>query len=216
MITLQTYNFSELSSYLNTTDVQGTERKLRNYGISFTAEGRGRNRKFTITEISDPFKVFSVFDLGMAPQTDFAKFRYFVYLLLSDEDFAWRPAEMMEEYLRQSDNGISRQVVSKYLNKLSDYGLISMGFGDFTYYKVFKIQGVQCHEIITREEYAKAWKIYWDCKELGYESGAAYSAMYNRFGGVPRKHSIIEKNAFYNDLVDWLLTTLMDELGDKE
>ena len=213
MLELRAYSFSELSEYLGTGDVQGTNRKLKNYGISFTAEGRGNERIYTITAISDPFKVFSVFDVGMPPQTDFTKFRYFVYLLLNDEDFAWRPAEMMEEYLRQSNNSISRQTISKYLNKLNSFGLIGMGMGDYTYYKVFKKQGVQCHEIITREEYAKAWAIYWECKANEYDSRAAYSSMYNRFGGVPRKHSSIEKNAIYNDLIDWLCNLLIEEVG---
>ena len=216
MLELRTYSFAELSEYLGTSDVEGTNRKLKNYGISFTAEGRGKESNYTITAISNPFKVFSVFDVGMAPQTDFTKFRYFVYLLLCDEDFAWRPAEMMEEYLRKCDNGISRQTVSKYLNKLNDCGLISMGMGDYTYYKVFKKQGVQCHEIITREEYAKAWAMYWECKENGYDSSAAYSSMYNRFGGVPRKHSTIAKNGFYNDLIDWLCDLLIEEVGGLE
>ena len=214
MLELREYQYAEISAYLGTKGVEATDRKLSNYGIAFSAEGRGQKRKYQITAIADPFKVFSVFDLGMAPQTDFSKFRHFVYLLLSDEDFVWRPSEMMEEYLRNIDVGISRGTISRYLERLSDYGLISLGGGEFTYYKVYKRQGVQCHEIITKEEYSKAWAIYWECKANGYDSSASYSAMYNRFGGVPRKHSVIEANAIYNEITEWLITILLEEFGD--
>jgi len=216
MLECKTYTYLELSQYLHCTDIQGTERKLKSYGIEYTASGRGKNRKYNITKITNPFKVFSVFEVGLDPHCDFMKFAYFVYLILCDDTFNGMGAEMMEAYLRDKPINISRQTISKYIDYLSGCNLISAARTNCVYYKVYKRYGVQCHEDITRKEYAEAWKIYWECIKDGYESRAAYSTMYNAFGGVPRKHPLIELNVFYRDITDWLTELLLEEFGDVE
>ena len=80
------------------------------------------------------------------------KLRDFVFYLMSDDNFNWRPAEMMEEYLRNEGRGISRQTIGKYLQHFEALCLF-VRTDDFVYYKVKKNYGVQEHEIITKEEY---------------------------------------------------------------
>ena len=56
MLEKRTYTFQELSAYLGTNSKEATDRKLNNYKISYTSEGRGKSRIYTITEIPDRFK----------------------------------------------------------------------------------------------------------------------------------------------------------------
>lgn len=217
MLECREYQYEELSKYLGTKDPQGIGRKLNNYDVEFSKSGTGQKTRYNITAINNPFKVFAVFELGAPPQTDFKKFAYFIYLLLNYDGFNGMGAEMMEEFLRDKPVNISRQTISKYIKRLEDNNYISTSFSDFVYYKVYKKYGVQTHEIVPREEYSAAWKIYWDCKEKkGYDSSAAFITMYNKFGGVPRKHPLIEPNVFYKDVMDWLTDILYKDFGDIE
>lgn len=216
MLELRDYSYAELSAYLKTTSNQAAMRKLDNYGIIYSVNGRGNSAIFTIKEITQPIKVFAVFDVGVPPQTDMKKFRYFLYELLCDDNFTGMGAEMMEEYLRNKPIPISRQTISKYLEYISATGIMGVSNSDFVYYRVYKRYGVQTHETVSKEEYSKAWRLYWQLKdEKGYGSSAAFQAMYNDFGGVPRKHGVIEKNGIYNDLIDWLTDELMKEVGEE-
>lgn len=216
MLELRKYSYADLSAYLGSNDNQAIERKLNSYGIQFSEDGRGQNRTYTITDIPDRFRVFCVFDLGLDPRTNFIKLRDFLFFLLGDDDFNWRPMEMMEEYLRIEGRGISRQTIAKYIEKLEKIDLIHPG-GEIVYYKVFKRFGVQEHEIITKDEYCGAWKIYWDCRNKGYESGPAFSCMYNRLGGSPHKQHRIEQNGVNAEILNTLAELVAESyLGEIE
>lgn len=208
MLEAKAYTANELFSILGTNSKTATNRKLNSYKVSYTSAGRGNNLTYTITDIPDRFKVYCVFDLRFDPHTDFNKLRDFLFYLLGDDDFSWRPVEMMEEYLRKVKRGISRQTISKYVEQLEGLNLIAGT--DYVYYRVYKDFGVQKHEIVTKEEYSAAWSVYWAKRECGYDSRAAFSAMYNAFKGVPRKQRRIEQNALYNDTLD-LLSELVTE-----
>lgn len=209
MLEKKNYTLAELSAYLQTKGKSATDKKLKRYGITYTINGQGRDSIYTITGISDPFRVLCVFDLMFDPHTDFAKLRDFFFYLLGDPDFAWRPLEMMEEYLRIAGHGISRQTLSKYVAHLDTLNIVCPA-GDTVYYKVHKRFGVQEHEIITKEEYSKAWSIYWDCRRKGYDTRPAYNAMYSSFGGVPRKQRTLERSAFYLPTLDLLEKMVTD------
>ena len=217
MLECRCYSYEELSKYLGTSDNQGTERKLTTYGVEFSKSGRGKKSSYNITTINDPFKVFAVFELKADPHTDFTKLAYFIYLVLNDDSFNGMGAEMMEEYLRNKPFGISRQTISKYLRLLEAQHLIAFHYSDSIYYRVYKKYGVQTHEIVERQEYCDAWKVYWDCiNNKKYDSPAAFQTMYNKFGGVPRKHPTIGLNVFYNDVLNWLSEILEKDFGDIE
>lgn len=208
MLERKTYSIKELSAIIHTTGKEATDRKLRSYRISYTSIGRGGSLTYTITDIPDRFKVFCVFDLGFNPRTDFRKLRDFLFYLLGDDNFSWRPMEMMEEYLRIAGRGMSRQTISRYIARLEELDLFSGG--DFVYYRVYKDFGVQKHKIITREEYSAAWRLYWEKRGQGYDSRAAYSCMYTAFEGVPRKQRRLEGNAFYNDTYNLLFDLITE------
>lgn len=209
MLEEKTYTIEELSDIIGTSGKEATNRKLKGYKIDYKSEGRGNKLVYTITNITDRFKVFCVFDLGFSPQTDFRKLRDFLFYLLGNDDFNWRPMEMMEEYLLIRGKGISRQTISKYIERLKSLDLFAE-ISDYVYYRVYKYFGVQKHEIVTKEEYSKAWRLYWDKRAHGYDSRAAYSCMYTAFGGVPRRHAILAKSAFCLDQYN-LLTELIAE-----
>lgn len=202
MLETKTYSANELFAIMRTRSKSATDRKLNNYKISYSSEGRGNRLTYTITDIPDRFRVYCVFDLNFSPQTDFSKLRDFIFYFLGDDDFNWRPMEMMEEYLRIAGCGMSRQTISGYLRHLERLNLIAST--NVVYYRVYKDFGVQKHDIITKEEYSAAWSIYWNKREQGYASRAAYSVMYNSFGGVPRKQRKLEQNALEGDTLNML------------
>lgn len=217
MLETRDYSYDEITAYLHTNDCEATERKLEKYEIEFAKSGRGKKSVYTIKAINNPFKVFAVFDIGVAPQTDIKKFAHFLFEILCDEEFNGMGMEMMEEYLRDSPNSVSRQTIGTYLRRLRQNYFISQSTSDFVYYRVYKHYGCQTHEVITKEEYAEAWKHYWMLRnEMGYESRPAYQSMYNKFGGTPRKFGVLERNAFYNEIYDWLIEVLNEEVGDIE
>ncbi len=205
MLETRTYKFAEIAAYLHAGRARGVRDKLTRYDVDFIEGGgqRDQTKTYTITAIHDPFKLFCVFDLGISPQTDFKKLRDFTVYLLADEDFGWRPMEMMEEYLRRFTNGPSRQTISNYLRFFTDRNLIAVN-GEYVYYKVYKDRGVQKHEIISKATYSAAWAVYWDSRNNGDDSEAAFSRMYNWLGGIPRKQQRIQQNAFYLDTLDRL------------
>ncbi len=222
-LTLRDYPIGVLRNILGTSDKQGTDRKLKKYGYGFTLKGSGSNRVYTITSLPDAlhrFSLFCVSSLGFSPQTDFRKLRDFVFFLFTDPDFDWRPDEMMEEYLRLAGRGMTRQTIARYKQRLEEAGLIDTIFGEFVYYKVYKNCGVQEHEIITKEDYGKAWKLYWDWRNThpdDEDSRPAYQHMYNKFGGVPRKQRRVNRNEFYKKeretLVELATAAILEEVS---
>ncbi len=219
MLELKTYGFAEIAAYLRVRRSRDVREKLTHYKVEFSESDNhaDQDKTYTITAIQDPFKLFCVFDLEIAPQTDFIKLRDFTVYLLSVDDFNWRPMEMMEEYLRRFANGPSRQTISHYIKYFTDRDLIAMN-GDYVYYKVNKDRGVQKHEIITKEQYAAAWAVYWNRRNNGADSRAAYSAMYSWFGGVPRKQQKIISNGFYKDdlekLEEYATESFLSQYGE--
>ena len=219
---MRDYPFGVIRQILGTSNKQNTDQKLERYGYGFTSSGWGTSRVYTITALPDALsllKTYCVFSLDVSPQTDFRKFRDFVFYLLADDDFNWRPDEMMEEYLRLEGRGMARQTIAKYKACMKDLGYFTTA-GEFVYYKVFKVYGVQKQELITEEEYRKAWRLYWEFKNAHPESDSrpAYSHMYSLFGGVPRKQQRMEANAFYKQEIDHLFelvsNSILEEVSD--
>lgn len=221
MLELRDYTLGVLETLIDTKGKQATDRKLTAYGYKYSSTGTGRKRVYTITALPNAFsqfKMYCVHTLGFSPQTDFNKLCDFVYCLFGDDNFNWRPDEMMEQYLRGAGKGMSRQTIHNYKKRLEDSGLIDTHFGEYVYYKVYKRYGVQEQEEITQEEYSKAWKLYWGFRNANpdADSTPAYSYMYNTLGGVPRKQRRIQRNGIYteenNTLYDLALATIQEEI----
>ena len=218
MLEKRRYNLDELAAYLRVNTPAKDAKKLRaaiakkleKYNVEFTVSGREENTTFEITQIQDPLKVFFVFEMDISPQTDFTKFEYFFYLVLNDDGMTGMNAKMVEEYLRSKPINITRQTISKYIKKIIKSEMLYLD-SECVYYRVNTNHVGQTHEIVSREEYSKAWKIYWNCCEKGMDSLAAYHTMYDAFGGVPRKYPIMVTNAFFKDEVDWISEQLCDK-----
>ena len=221
VLELRDYPLGVLENIIGSKGKQAVDRKLKKYGYGYTSEGRGKTRIYTITSSPDAlhqFRSFCVFELGFTAQTDFRKLRDFTFYLLSDDDFNWRSDEMMEEYLRLEGRGMSRQTIGKYKARLEHLELIACN-GEYVYYKVYKAYGVQQHEIITKEEYSQAWRLYWNWRNAhpNEDSSPAYRHMYNNFGGVPRKQRRIEQNAIererLNKLFELASNSILEEVS---
>ena len=222
-IELRDYPLGVLENLIGSRGKQAVDRKLKSYGYKFSSDGTGKKRVYTITALPDArhqFRSYCVFTLGFDPNTNFKKLRDFVWYVMTDDDFTWRPEEMMEEYLRMEGRGITRQTIAGYKKRLEAHYIIDTIFGDFVYYKVYKEYGVQKHEIITKEEYSAAWKLYWNWRNAhpGEDSTPAYSHMYTKFGGVPRKQRRIQDNLFGKEkadiLYDLALKSILEEVSD--
>jgi len=194
--------------------VQATDRKLQNYNVQFTRTGRGAGSVYNITAIHDPFKVYAVFDLGASPQTDFKKLADFVYLILNDDAFKEMNPTMMEDYLKNEKLGISRQTLAKYIELLEEKDLISKSQSECIYYRAKEKKGVLTREPVSFDEYKKAWQVFWNCVNDGYDRPAAFRTMRKTFGGAPQKCPKIELNAFYIHEYNWLNEILVKDFGN--
>ena len=76
--------------------------------------------------------------------------------------------------------------------------------GDTVYYRVYHENGIQKHEVITKEKYCAAWNTYWEHRKEGEDSEYAFACMYSNLQGVPRKQKMIVKNVFYIDTLNTL------------
>lgn len=206
MLEIRTYTKAEMVEILHTKDNQGIKRKLNNYGVEYSTSGRGENILFHIEKVSSlyEFRVFCITELGITAQTDFHKFRNFLYYFLNDEKFQWLPDETIEARMKEEGRPLTRQTVASYKDKLQKADLISLQGGGYVYYFAFQKQ----QRIATKEEYDAAWREYWkDKEEYGY-SDIAIDLMRERHGGVARKQAKADINGIYlptlnklNDLV---------------
>lgn len=209
MLECKSYSAAELLAATHTRTNVSAERRLTTQNIRWEKNGNGKRAQYTISDIPDPLRTYIVFDLGFPPQTDVKKFRDFAFHFLGDDVFRAMPQEMMEEAMREMGQGVSRQTMANYIERLQALDYINRST-DCVYYRVYKEYGVQKHDVVTKEEYCAAWKIYWDKIGCGYSSQAAYSTMYNAFGGVPRKQAKYDENAFYKKEIDFLYDLVVE------
>lgn len=215
MLECKEYSAFELRKYMKVKGNKALKDKLNRYLIDYSCDGRGDTAIFQIHNISDPLRVYCVFELAFPYNTDFTKLSYFLHFFYENPDFNGKPMEMMEEELRTTEYGMSRQTISKYLEHLKKINYIAESF-EFVYYKVYKKYGVQTHDIITEEQYRYAWRQYFEYRELHPEDNSrpAYAYMYSKFGGVPRKQAKYEENAFTQNKVEYLLSLVTDRISD--
>ncbi len=185
MLEEREYKKAEIAEILRTRDNQGIKRKLNNYGIEYSCSGRGNSLQVHITKIPSmfQFKVFCITELNMPAQTDFKKFRNFLYYFLNDEDFRWLPDETLAIRMTEKEAPISRQTIALYKSYLQRANLISLSTGDEIYYFAKNKQ----QRIVDREEYLSAWREYWETKAETGSAQIAAQVMQERHGGMARK-----------------------------
>lgn len=200
MLEVRTYSYAELSEMMGTRDPQGICNRLKRWGVVFTKSGRKPDITFQITEITDPFKVFCILDLGCPAQTDFNKMANVFYCILNDEQFRELPDERLELLFARQGQPVSRQTISNYFAYLEKNNLINRTGGDCKYYFAREATLREA----SQEEYKQAWHEYWQARHEGHTSRTAIAAMCARHGGVARKQTVAVLNAFYLDTYDML------------
>lgn len=218
MLECKQYPAPEIWKYVGARDNEGAKRKLNRYGVACFVNGRGESANFNITAVTDPFKVYCVFDMGFDPHSNFTKLRNYLFFLLGEDEYCWLPDEPMEQYMRSKGYSISRQTISKYREHLKSLGYI--GDGDYIYYRVYRDENdKQQYQQVKKEEYCWAWRLYWEKREEGWDSEGAYSCMYSAFGGVPRKQAVAEQNGIYlkqlNYLFDLVSNSIEKEVSNR-
>ena len=212
MIELRKYKRTELAEILKTNDKQGMERKLERWGISFTEEGWGNNLEINITDIADRFKVYCITKLNFGASADFQKIRNLYYAFFNDDEFMAMPDEVKEK--RMGDNGkpVSRQTISRYIEKLQAKNLILRNTGEYLYYFAYRKQ----QRIVEHSEYKKAWKEYWIDKDKGLDSIEAICNMICNYGGVARKQEKPQANGIYLAEIQYLCDLIQEGIENEQ
>lgn len=217
MIEIKQYSKQEIAEILGTIDTQGINRKLQRYNVDFETTGWGNHCIYTIKAINEPFKVFSITEMGISANADFRKLKYIFLYLLNDDEFATLPMVEMQNILNSKGIYISRQTISKWIDYLNSIDYIHRDRYDFHYYAVSKTENNQKqYRVITKEEYCTAWKIYWEQKEIDQLEGnetteTAYADMYQYLDGHPCKVPVIIMNAIYLKKINQMIEIINDE-----
>lgn len=201
MLELREYTAAELAQILSTKGKQALDRKLESWGITFTSdERRGDNRKYTLTAIENPFKIYCITELNIDSHTDFYKLQNCFYYFLNDPEFRDIPDEMREDYTEAEGEKISRQSISKYIKHLSKNELVLLKSSDYNHYFAY-----QDFRIFTDEKtYKEAWNLYWQLINDEEHSSYAISEVVKKYGGVPRKQPKPSLNGIYNSTLKTL------------
>lgn len=212
MLEIKEYTIKELSEILNSRGKQAIDRKLERYGIQFDSFGRGENRIYDIKEIPDPFKIFCITEMRVPAVVNFEKFRIFCYYFLCDDDFIRVPILEMVNILSIDGVAVSRQAIRKWIRYFERVNYILLDTTNCTYYAITEsLEGRKCYTPIPREEYSKAWGLYWGNLEE-YGARSAYQKMWNYLGGHPHKHPNIIQNGIYEQQLDTLLELVLESM----
>lgn len=209
MLEEKKYPMAELTTMFGCKTRQQLKNKLNNYGIQFEDTGRGAKCQFDIKRIQNPFKVFAILEMKVSPQTDFNKFRNFCYFYLNDEDFRNRPDTLRAAIMGEEGEVASRQTISNYENYFERANYVCLNSGDYRYYFVNKDH----YKETDRETYNEAWRTFFEEKESEEKSASdCFASMYYKYGGIAKKHSKPEFNAFYTRQVDYLNELVCEEM----
>ena len=205
------YSKSTLSALFGIKDKEGLERKMTRYGIVFSSTGWAEKRLYTIHNITNPFKLFAIMDLGFDANTDFTKLRNFYYHFFEDEVFMAMPDEVKEVRMREMGQDVSRQTIATYTRKLEANDLINRNTKNYIYYFAYKQEQRMCDHA----EYVQAWFEYWDDIASGLASYDAIANMRTDHGGVARKQPIPEVNGIYNEKIEYMLLLIQQSIESE-
>lgn len=212
LLKIGSYSYPELAKILGANSKQGVDRKLEGYEVSFTSSGRSNKRIYQITEIKNPFRLYCITELGIHAQADFDKIRDIYYYFFCVDGFSNLPLVEMEKIMDADGFSHSRQATSKWIKYLRHLDYINYTQSDCNYYAISrdKQKNRVCKEI-TKEDYKKAWAIYFDYRSKE-GSHLAYARMYNYIGGHPYKKPIYTENAIKQAEIEELIHMIIDTL----
>ena len=207
-----TYTKQELVDMFHTDKMCNIKRSVESMGYKWDSNNkRGNNFRVTITAITiDKFKEICTNKLGIPAQSDFRILKHFFYQYFCDEEFQQLPITEMERILNEDDKTITRQTIAKWIKLFEEKNLIYKSNMDYTYYVTLTLDDRTSTEEITREEYTRAWKRYWEVKkQFGYK--VAFVEMCKVNGGKVSKKPKILENGFYSELIDALVEAIESE-----
>lgn len=215
MLEKKTYTRQELIKLFKTDRLDSIKAKIKRRGYTYTTSGRGDTFTMTITSVPPRFREFCIERLGFAPNTDFDRLKVFLYCFFFIDDFRKLPFVSMKECMINNVE-ITRQTVSRWVGKLYHSNWICDG--DLIYYCIDTKE--KTYRRIEKEQYNKAWSIYWENRtdDEGYELqySIAYNQMWIYLGGHPYKKNDIIFNGFYTKDIEELKEILIKEIGVNE
>lgn len=211
MLRIATYTKEDLVEIFNTDKVCNITRSLERLGYQYITNGKkGKNYQLTITATPDAFKMFCINQLDIPAQSDFHLLKIFFYHFFGDLEFQNLPVSEMERLLKEENKPISRQTISKWIDYLKSKNIIAADKTDYVYYATVSVEGKVGSVEISREDYVRAWKVYWNARNSGRTYSEAFNAMCKvNDGSVYKKPSIVE-NGFYSELINDLVDILME------
>lgn len=207
MLEQKTYTKAEISEIMSVKDKQGITRKLDRLGVQYSTTGRGEACIFEIKEIPDKFKTFCTLEIGFDPRTDFNRLAFFVYMFFNDDDFQIQPFAEMAMRMGEDNNEATRQTLSKWKKRFEENKLF-IGRGEYKYYSVS--YGIR--KEISKEEYSRAWKAYYDYLVEHPKGVNPFSAMYKLIGGKATKRELLAENAFKISIRDMLVDYAIEHI----
>ena len=207
MLEQKAYTKAEISEIAGTKDRQSIKDKFNTLGITYSIEGNGNNAIFEIKEIPDKFKTFCTLEIGFDPRTDFNRLAFFVYMFFNDDDFQIQPFAEMAMRMGEDNNEATRQTLSKWKKRFEENKLF-IGRGEYKYYSVS--YGIR--KEISKEEYSRAWKAYYDYLVEHPKGVNPFSAMYKLIGGKATKRELLAENAFKISIRDMLVDYAIEHI----
>ena len=211
MLEIRNYTKPEMTAMFGTRNMANLRRKMEGYGIVFDVNGRGENAIFTIKDITDPFRIYCITELGYDGRTDFKKLLFFMYYFFNDIEFRTMPDEVKEARTEEQGRKITRQAIAGYTAKLDRNNLVDRNTNQYIYYFAIK----QTQRIVEKDEYLQAWHEHWDRRKNGMDNYPSIMKMFEDYGGVARKQTIPEINGIYNEQIEYLNTLILQSI-EKE
>ena len=169
MLDKRIYSRQELIDIYKTDRLDAIKKKITREGYIYKDCGRGKSYTMEILSLPDnskQFKEYCIKEMGFAPQTNFIILKYFLYNVITNDDFitlqynemAEILKEQMKDILEKEKISVTAQTISKYFKQLQENDWIWLdGVFEFTYY-VYDTS-INHNRYIDKKEYDKAKKM---------------------------------------------------------
>ena len=188
------------------------KRSLSRAGYTFTSSGRGKQYQITITGTPNKFKEFAANELYYGEKTNFEGLTYYLYLLLSDEEFCYYPYNYQAEILKEKYNiSVCGQTLSNWKRHLKNYEFIADNNE-----KYFACKRNQKPREITKTLHDKSWKNFYEQLEHGGNAAELRQKIYYKCDGMPQKRYGFTENAIDQDKLNRLRKILEETIQNQE
>lgn len=217
MIEEKEYTLQELQEYLRTERPDSIMSKLQTLECEYEKIGRGNNVVFRITKVPNRIKEICIYNLGIPPQTDFEKLKWFFYFYFENEEFRTLPYKAMERKLELFGKPIARQTFGKWINSLEEANLIMFDEDDCNYYASgFDNKGVYYCYPSNEEFYKEAWCKFW--RDMNRNEGNYAKALFNMkqsYLGKALKRPKPKENALTYSTLEALKNAVNEEVAKE-